>query len=159
MYKLWSISLERVFSVLYEFILIFTRLDCLYIPGYAARKTPDFCHRAIFSGYSPSLECGPRALFYEDVPGYIAPNVYDHLADGWENVSDTRRIRPRNVLSKNCIRPEGKRSLRARIVESRSIREERKIGAPLPRDKRNLWPCLHGAPRLKLIRPSSLAFK
>lgn len=33
-------------------------------------------------------------------------------------------------LSKNCIRPEGKRNLRARTVESRSIREERKIGGP-----------------------------
>lgn len=96
--------------------------------------------------------------FMKTYIGYIAPNVYDHHADGWENVSDMP-ARARYPLKEKSYPAGGetKSGARACIVESRSIREEGKIGDPLPRDKRNLWPCLHGAPRLKLILDHLLA--
>jgi len=158
-YKLWSTSvfLSKNGVAFHEFmnILIFIQPGCPHIP---ARKATGLCHRVSLRSPLYFMSAVRERLFYEDVP-YRAECL--RSSRGWlgKCFGYPRRIRPRVALSKNCIRPEGKRSLRARIVESRSIREERKIGAPLPRDKRNLWPCLHGAPRLKLIRPSSLAFK
>lgn len=138
-------------------ILIFVRLDCFY-SRHAARKRWFICHRTI----SLSLVHSLRELFYEDILAasrrmftiitrmagkmFRIPGGYAHTLHSL-CLSLSLSFFQRTVSGRRV-------SLRAHLVESRSIREERKIGAPLPRDKRNLWPCLHGAPRLKLIRPS-----